>query len=91
MVQKDKGRGNDPHGERIGWIMDRIAQEYGILSWAGPVEDLRQLEIGEKIQLWPNHCCIAAAGFGYFLVIDRSKEGWEQDTIADVWPRRRGW
>lgn len=81
----------DPEGSRTGWIVNRIAQEHGILSWEGPEEIMRALTLGEKVRIWPNHCCIAAAGFGYFLVVDSSNDGEDRDRIVDVWVRCRGW
>lgn len=81
----------DPNGDREGWIVDRIAQEHGILSWQGSQEKIRPLALGEKLRIWPNHCCITAACFGYFLVVDSSAEGTEKDRIVDVWVRCRGW
>lgn len=41
--------------ERTGWIVGRISQEHGILTWQGPREKLRELKVGEKLLLWPNH------------------------------------
>lgn len=81
----------DPEGEKTGWIMDRLSQEHGILGWTGPKETMRPLRVGEKIRLWPNHCCICAAGFDYFLVVDSSREGKKRDEIVDVWLSWRGW
>ncbi|EQL35747.1 hypothetical protein RJZ56_006691 [Blastomyces dermatitidis] len=81
----------DPEGERKGWIMDRISQEHGILAWHGPRDNVRPLKIGEKIRIWPNHCCICIAGFSYVLVVDSSLEGAERDRVQDVWFSWRGW
>lgn len=81
----------DPLGAREGWIVDRIAQEHGILSWQGLQENIRSLALGEKVRIWPNHCCITAACFGYFLIVDSSAEGSKKDLIVDVWVRCRGW
>lgn len=81
----------DPLGAREGWIVDRIAQEHGILSWQGSEENIRPLALGQKVRIWPNHCCITAACFGYFLVVDSSAGGAEKDRIVDVWVRCRGW
>ncbi|KKZ65126.1 hypothetical protein EMCG_09032 [[Emmonsia] crescens] len=81
----------DPEGDRKGWIMDRISQEHGILGWHGPRDNVRPLKIGEKIRIWPNHCCICIAGFSYVLVVDSSLEGAEKDRVQDVWLSWRGW
>ncbi|KAG5295080.1 type III pyridoxal 5-phosphate-dependent enzyme domain-containing protein, alanine racemase domain [Histoplasma ohiense] len=81
----------DPEGDRKGWIMDRISQEHGILAWHGSRDKVRPLKIGEKIRIWPNHCCICIAGFSYVLVVDSSLEGAERDRVQDVWFSWRGW
>ncbi|WEW55864.1 pyridoxal phosphate-dependent D-serine deaminase [Emydomyces testavorans] len=81
----------DPEGNQTGWIIDRLSQEHGILRWQGPIGKMRKLRIGEKVRIWPNHCCICAAGFSYFLVVDSTREGIEKDRVIDVWLTWRGW
>ena len=81
----------DPEGEKTGWIIDRLSQEHGILRWMGPKENVRKLRVGERVRLWPNHCCICAAGFDYFLIVDSTREGKERDRVIDVWLSWRGW
>ncbi|EEH41505.2 hypothetical protein PAAG_03068 [Paracoccidioides lutzii Pb01] len=81
----------DPDGDRKGWIVDRISQEHGILAWQGPRNNIRPLRVGEKVRIWPNHCCICLAGFSYLLVVDSSLEGVEKDRVQDVWLSSRGW
>ena len=81
----------DPEGERTGWIVDRLSQEHGILGWQGPVDKMRKLRVGEKVRIWPNHCCICVAGFSYVLVVDSSRDGAERDRIIDVYLSWRGW
>jgi D-serine deaminase-like pyridoxal phosphate-dependent protein len=44
-----------PEEQREGWIVGRISQEHGILTWEGRAENVRQLTIGEKLLVWPNH------------------------------------
>jgi D-serine deaminase-like pyridoxal phosphate-dependent protein len=79
----------DPAGSKTGWIMAKVAQEHGNLSWEGPQDDVRPLEIGQKLLLWPNHACIAGVNFGFYLVVDSDEEDGEK--IQDVWVRWRGW
>jgi D-serine ammonia-lyase len=79
----------DPETSKTGWIVGRISQEHGILTWEGPTEDMRQLTMGEKLMLWPNHACIAGVNFGWYLVVDSDKP--DRDVIQDVWMRWRGW
>lgn len=79
----------DPEGSKTGWIVGRISQEHGVLSWEGPQDNMRQLSLGEKLMLWPNHACIAGVNFGWYLVVDSDKA--DSDEIQDVWLRWRGW
>jgi D-serine deaminase-like pyridoxal phosphate-dependent protein len=81
----------EPEGDRTGWIVDQLSQEHGLLAWQGPVEKMRQLQIGEKVRIWPNHCCICCAGFSFFLIVDSSRERVERDRVVDVWLSWRGW
>lgn len=74
---------------KTGWIVGRISQEHGILSWQGDVSNLREIQLGEKLLIWPNHACIAGAGFGWYLVVDSSSEN--SNVVRDVWVRCRGW
>lgn len=78
----------DERGDRTGWIVGRISQEHGILTWEGPEDNMTPLEIGSKVLVWPNHACVAGAGFGWYLIVDSEKGG---DTVVDVWVRWRGW
>lgn len=79
----------DPEGEKTGWIVGRISQEHGILTWEGPPSDMRKLSFGDKILLWPNHACIAGVNFGWYLVVDSESE--DPNRVQDVWLRWRGW
>nr|POE90377.1 d-serine dehydratase [Quercus suber] len=73
----------DPEGSKTGWIVGRISQEHGILTWEGPTDDTRQLSVGEKLLVWPNHACMAGVGFGWYLVVDSDQS--DGQTIIDVW------
>jgi len=88
---------------RSGWQVGRISQEHGILTKDSSAdhdpdvvsvtriprtEDLRP---GQKIRIFPNHACIAGAGFGWYLVVDSSLPEDRQDEVVDVWVRWRGW
>ncbi|KAL3425338.1 hypothetical protein PVAG01_02129 [Phlyctema vagabunda] len=76
--------------QHAGWQVGRLSQEHGILSWAGEEKDVEPLEVGQKVRIWPNHACIAGVGFSWYLVVDSSLEG-KEDEVIDVWPRWRGW
>ncbi|KAI9710550.1 MAG: hypothetical protein M1820_002686 [Bogoriella megaspora] len=75
--------------KRTGWIVGKISQEHGILTWEGPEKDCRKLEVGDKLMVWPNHACVAGAGFGWYLVVNSGID--DPDLIIDVWVRWRGW
>ena len=85
----NSGKHYDPEGSKTGWIVGRISQEHGVLTWEGPQESFRQLHLGEKLLLWPNHACIAGVNFGWYLIVDSDTA--EPDQIQDVWIRWRGW
>lgn len=73
-----------------GWQVGRISQEHGILTWLGSKEDEIPLRVGQKVRIWPNHACIAGAGFEYYLVVDSRRSG-KEDEVVDVWTRANGW
>jgi D-serine deaminase-like pyridoxal phosphate-dependent protein len=75
----------DERDGQTGWIVGRISQEHGILTWEGERERCNPLTIGERVTVWPNHACVAGAGFGWYLVVDGG------DEVVDVWVRWRGW
>lgn len=77
----------DAAGERTGWIVGRVAQEHGLLTWEGAVGAMagREVRVGQKVALWPNHACIASMAYGWYFVVDGDEQ------IVDVWARWRGW
>ncbi|KAI5276915.1 hypothetical protein E4T47_00090 [Aureobasidium subglaciale] len=79
----------DPEGSKTGWIVGRISQEHGNLTWEGPTEGIRTLSIGEKVMVWPNHACMAGPNFGFYMVVDGDSP--TPDRVVDVWTRWRGW
>lgn len=77
---------------RSGWQVGRISQEHGILTKdMNAIGEPMELKIGQKIRIWPNHACIAGAGFGWYLVVDSSLPADRHDEIVDVFVRWRGW
>jgi D-serine deaminase-like pyridoxal phosphate-dependent protein len=74
---------------KTGWIVGSVSQEHGILSWEGPQISMRELNIGDKLLIWPNHACVAGVGFGWYLIVDSDEE--DADLIKDIWVRCRGW
>ena len=86
------------------WMIGRISQEHSVLVKEVPTKGEREgedsdeeddksarLHVGQQVRIWPNHACIAGAGFGWYLVVDSSLPKGQQDTIVDVWVRCRGW
>jgi D-serine ammonia-lyase len=71
-------------------IVQRISQEHGIVAFdASNHNQELPLRVGQKVRIWPNHACIAGAGFGWYLIVDSDSEA--PNTIIDVWVRWRGW
>jgi D-serine ammonia-lyase len=75
-----------------GWQVGRISQEHGILTWVGGKEEEEKvpLHVGKRVRVWPNHSCIAGAGFDCYLIVDSRNKG-REDEIIDVWQRWNGW
>ena len=77
---------------RSGWQVGRISQEHGILTKdTNASGEPMELMIGQKVRIWPNHACVAGAGFGWYLIVDSSLPDDRQDEIVDVFVRWRGW
>lgn len=86
----------DPGTGRSGWQVGRISQEHGILTSTTHGEEeeggrARELVVGQKVRIWPNHACVAGAGFDWYIVVDSSLPEQHRDEIVDVWVRWRGW
>ncbi|KAL9622785.1 MAG: hypothetical protein Q9160_002904 [Pyrenula sp. 1 TL-2023] len=79
----------DPMKE--GLIVAKVSQEHGILSFAGENSRIDlPLKIGQKVKIWPNHACVAGAGYGWYFVVDSEKDS-TASIIVDIWVRWRGW
>ncbi|CAK7197385.1 hypothetical protein SEUCBS139899_000031 [Sporothrix eucalyptigena] len=79
-------------GKQGWWQVGRISQEHGILTWAGgpvPSSASSTPQLGQRLRIWPNHACIAGAGFSYYLITDSTGE--DPDLIVDIWERWNGW
>ena len=77
--------------EPQGWIVARVSREHGILQKASSSLETAELHVGQKVRIWPNHACVAGAGFGFYLVVDSSLPANTGNEIVDVWIRCRGW
>lgn len=77
---------------RSGWQVGRISQEHGILTPDGDqAGTAAKLRVGQRVRVWPNHACVAGAGFGWYLVVDSGMPKGRRDEVVDVWVRWRGW
>ncbi|MCJ1418630.1 hypothetical protein MMC32_004978 [Xylographa parallela] len=72
---------------RSGWEVARISQEHGILQKVS--DDAPDLQIGSKVRVWPNHACVAGAGFDFYVIVDSDSS--RKNQIVDIWTRCRGW
>ncbi|CAL8578854.1 hypothetical protein XPA_004625 [Xanthoria parietina] len=71
---------------RSGWQVGRISQEHGILTHESSKHgDTRELCVGQKVRMFPNHACVAGAAFDYYLVVDSSLPEKRHDEILEVW------
>lgn len=73
-----------------GWQVGKISQEHGVLAWKGDKAAEVPLRFGQRVRIWPNHACIAGAGYDHYLVVDSRRTG-KEDEVVDVWPRWNGW
>lgn len=63
--------------------LSSISQEHGLVSSRFPI-DFSIFRIGQKVSIIPNHCCLAAALFPEYYVI-------EDQHVKDTWKPVRGW
>lgn len=78
-----------------GWVCDcesceriadlrvaRVDQEHGYVEGDIP---FRELTVGSRVRILPNHACITAAAYDEYLVVH------EDDRVVETWPRAGGW
>ncbi|KAG5665750.1 hypothetical protein KAF25_009875 [Fusarium avenaceum] len=67
------------------WGVVRLSQEHGIL---GTTTEGRKVEedfkVGQRVELWCNHSCIAAAAFYVYYVVD------QEGIVRDTWIPSKG-
>lgn len=78
-------------------IVTRVSQEHSIVSWESDKEKEKgsdlppiPLDVGQVVEIFPNHACITGAMYDWYLVIDSDKQE-EGSKITDVWVRTGGW
>ncbi|AQZ19073.1 hypothetical protein BZL39_P02110 [Zygosaccharomyces parabailii] len=68
------------------WYVDRVSQEHGILKpYNDSGADSKDLRLGSKLAVLPQHSCIVMGQFSYYFIVD--KEG----TVTDVWTPFQKW
>lgn len=66
------------------WYVGRLSQEHGILvPTEGTTPDFP--ELGQKLQIIPQHSCITANPFAWYYVTDGDNK------VVDIWGAWRGW
>lgn len=64
-------------------IIDRAYQEHGAAACDADI--LKNIQIGTRVRVAPNHACLTAAAHDRYYIIDGSSE------VIDVWDRVNGW
>lgn len=62
---------------KTGWIIERLSEEHGMLKWMGEGTP-PDMNIGEQIQIIPNHVCTAFSSLNESVVIS-------QGEVIDRW------
>ncbi|KAK8845620.1 hypothetical protein IAR55_006336 [Kwoniella newhampshirensis] len=99
-VSKDTGR--YPGFGRVvappkarGWDLGRISQEHGTLvrrpegdksEFSEGLHEDEALEIGDLVEIVPQHACLVCANFPWFYVVE---DGGKQ--VVDIWVPWKGW
>ena len=97
-IVSDWESGIDTVEGHSGWIVGRVSQEHGMLELMSEIPGITMnvstpmaLSVGQKVRVWPNHACIAGAGFNYYVIVDSSLPPGRKNEVVDVWPRCNGW
>ncbi|CAB4718270.1 unannotated protein [freshwater metagenome] len=76
LLPAKEHRGEYPgHGLIIGksgWIIDRLSEEHGMLTWIGEGTP-KELNIGEQVQIIPNHVCTVFSSLNESVVISKGE------------------
>ena len=81
LLPAKEHRGQYPgHGlivGKLGWIVERLSEEHGMLKWQGEGSP-KDLNIGEQIQIIPNHVCTVFSSLNESIVITKGE-------VVDRW------
>ncbi|RGP78215.1 d-serine dehydratase [Fusarium longipes] len=61
------------------WGLVRLSQEHGILGTSEGRKVEEDFKVGQRVRVWCNHSCIAAAAFYVYYVVD------EEGIVRDAW------
>jgi D-serine deaminase-like pyridoxal phosphate-dependent protein len=67
------------------WGLVRLSQEHGILGTGEDRKVDEDFKVGQRVEIWCNHSCIAAAAFHVYYVVD------EEGIVRDTWIPWKGW
>jgi len=73
----------DLEGNNLGFRIDSLSQEHGEAA-AEESTAIERLNVGDRVQVVPNHSCLTAAQHSHYNVI-------EDAQIIDRWEIQRGW
>ncbi|KAL1915400.1 uncharacterized protein VTP21DRAFT_6858 [Calcarisporiella thermophila] len=72
------------------WEFAKTSQEHGIMTV--PVEEFSKLPIGTALHVIPNHACLTAACFPFYIVVsDSGNSALDQLVVEDVWVPCKFW
>ncbi|KAH6968976.1 putative serine dehydratase domain-containing protein [Fusarium avenaceum] len=66
------------------WGVVRLSQEHGILGTTEGRKVEEDFKVGQRVELWCNHSCIAAAAFYVYYVVD------QEGIVRDTWIPSKG-
>lgn len=87
-LSKDPGPDSGPPcfgivADRRGLYVSGMSQEHGLITGSTPI-DFRDLRVGARLRIVPNHSCLTAALFPHYHVV-------ADDRVVDRWTPARGW
>ncbi|KAF8852545.1 hypothetical protein BDZ45DRAFT_678285 [Acephala macrosclerotiorum] len=73
----------------LGWTVDRCHDDSAVLVWRDENSEPHSLACGQRVRIYPNDAKHAGEMFGWYYVVDSSRDG-KEDEIVDVFVRWRG-
>lgn len=77
--ETDTGYGvvTHPDGSLLGQVQ-QVHQEHGFVRYAASSLAVEELKLGDRVQVWPNHACMTAAGHDAYVVKGRPDLNWRR-------------